>query len=262
MNDSGAKYSLQYFYKQDFLDDVYGKYLDMARKRDRGFTPFEADVVDYFANVVKKKSVSLVELGIGGGGAHKLWSTHLNGKVYGVDIYSPAEIYTEKYEFYKTESVHAALHGRNYNTAQNQLSILKNVNFYYAMDAYDRNTAKYIEHNNSAPLDVVIDDASPSGEGLYRLLPAWKESISHNGCLISETIYGNGTHRVYNMSESEKLEKLKIAHDQGFICFDFKKYKFPNPTTEHIITHLVFWSPNFELYKPVLEKYEDCRIHF
>jgi hypothetical protein len=258
-------YKVKKFHKQDFIEHVYDPHsLEFSRKRDRGFVPFIADVIDVIANdnAFQQDNISLVELGIGGGGAHYIWDCHLHADIYGVELYSPdIKEYDPDYEFFKNPDPDRR-NRANYKHAQHMVTTTTQVEFYYGMDAYKESTAKFIFEKNKKPISVVIDDASPSGHGLRTLLPAWKPYIYHNGCIMSETIYGNGSPEISVMTEEEQLDMLKVAHDQGFVCFDFKKYAYENAVTEDILHHFVFWSPNFGQFRDVLDKYEDCRVKF
>jgi hypothetical protein len=258
-------YKVTNFHKQEFLDHVYThECKEFVRKRDRGFAPFIADVVEFAANEnynYQSNALSLVELGIGGGGAHYMWDCHLRGKIYGVELYSPEEKYTEEYNFYNDES-NAVRHRNNYDHAMTIINATTQVEFHFGLDAYSAKTAEHIYNRHSGPIDIVIDDADPSGHGLTTLLPAWKPYMYEKGCIISETIYGNGSPSLLKMSEQERLGLLRMAHYQGFVCYDFSKYAYDKPETQDMIHHLVFWSPDIGYYHSVLEKYQDCRVDF
>lgn len=258
-------YKVTNFHKQEFLDHVYThECKEFSRKRDRGFAPFIADIVEFAANknyTYQQYPISLVELGIGGGGAHYAWDCHLRGKIYGVELYSPNATYSPDYEFFK-EDHHKQRNNKNYTEALAMLKSTTQVEFHFGLDAYSIKAADHIYNRHGRPIDIVIDDADPSGHGLTTLLPAWKPYMYEQGCIISETIYGNGSPDLTNMTEQQRLDLLKVAHDQGFICFDFKPLAYDRPATEDMIHHLVFWSPDIDYYRNVLDKYKDYRVIF
>lgn len=260
------------FYKDDYLSQTYvdGKY--MTRKRARGFPRIIADLVDHLVNSKEyqlntKAEPSLVEIGIGTGNIFEVWDNHFRGKIYGLDVFHPHveqmnpnyKFYYENIDFYKRQL-------NSYKSARSIPIRRPQVKFFYGFDGYDETSIENLFQVNGATFDIVIDDSDTQGRSMEKFLPTWKNYLSMFGLLISETIYGNGTPELAKLSDEERLDLLRGAANQGYICFDTSKYadiEDDCPKTNGIVCkHLAVWSPKLKFYEPVFEKHADCIIKF
>ncbi len=258
------------FYKDDFIKQVYDPHkpsAGMSRKRARGFPIIEAKFVDFLVSFDDYNNTypTMIELGIGSGNAFKVWDNHFRGKIYGIEIFHPTLKIPEK-DFFYLMPEHHSRNQKNYDISSKIPFERPQINFFYGFDAYDKKTVDMLVDINGGPFDIVIDDADPSGGAMKKLLPAWKDAISPNGILISETIYGNGIPELKKMSLIERTILLKPAIEQGFVCLDTTKWADivdTDPNTNGVsCNHLSVWSPQLKFYRPLLKELKDHIVTF
>lgn len=251
------------FLAQDFINNSNRP--EVQRRYDKGFVKIESELVER-ATTLKNESqpFTLVELGIGGAGSHRYWDYHLNNsKVYGVDIFCPNKSNEDKlkntnYSFMYREEFFEWKKEDSLNTTK-VLENAKNVQLFWGVDGYTKQGADIVfKDNNYQRVDVVVDDASPDGQGLHNLKNAWKHAITDTGIIISETLTGNGTSVVYNKGMKWHIDQLKEhAAPQGYVCINTTRfYNTVDPKTEYMMPFLCVYAHDFNLYKDILLKYE------
>lgn len=248
------------FDKQRWLDS-YQYEEGQHRIFGRGFAPFIADALDIAFNKRPKthQAASICELGIGGGGSHGIWDQTIKANIYGVDIYSPDE-HAIHHHLHKNEMKHELQ--SNYKSMQHAQKKFTQCKFFCGVDGYTKQARDLVINHNQAPLTVLYDDSDPTGSGLNRLLPTWKNSIESGGFIISTTLFRQGT------VESKEIEKnpaminslVDQAKSQGYIVFDFTKYQRREILVDHCVSKLCFWSPNMNQYQLLFDFYNDCML--
>jgi len=244
-----------------FINDVVA-FTGNVRRVERGFGSFVTDAAVRVDELTREYTfpMSIVELGIGGGGSLFNWANYTTDtNIYGVDLFS-----TEHKELYDTTG-HFGYFRENFERISadisntQQLLLETDIVAYWGIDAYSEQSAITVEECNGAKLDFVLDDAAPDGGALKGLMSAWQDHISDNGVIITETPYGNGCLPEYNRSDAEKQQRLNELASQGMILFDMTEYQntiLDPPATEYIIPYLGFYAKDYNKFKDLLTKYQ------
>jgi len=280
------------FFKEDYKNSSTDKnWTAVIRNVERGFNPFIIDALESVDNLTadRERQLSLCELGIGGGGSHAMlvWHTQ-DTHVLGVDLfdvdnlkeYQDArhdekidnhDIFLLEWQTFKADQTNSHFNVNNsWDQTEDELNdpltwrprtkSNRKPSLFHGMDAYKRTTAEHLVKVNGAKLDYVNDDASPDLGALNGLMDAYKDSISDQGILLSTGPFGNGTEQVYNhWLSGEYVKDLDTLAEQGFVIFDMTEYRQKHQLAEditYILSYLAMWSPNFNNYNDLLEKYE------
>lgn len=244
-------------YKRQLLSNPVG-----WRLVDRGFLEIQSAFVEHAVNLITNDSLSLAELGIGSGNTLVNWSDNLpSAKIYGVDIFCPHSSNIDNvhsdYRFFYEDLAHYNQKIISYGESLENVSVYENIKLIYACDGYDKSSATKVIKENGGTIDIVIDDASPSGQSLHLLKSAWQDAVSPNGCIISQTLTGNGTLDVYNQGLQYHIDLMRDkASPQGYICFDTSDFVPTETRIDYILPLWCFWSPNMELYAPIIDKWK------
>ena len=134
--------------------------------------------------------------------------------------------------------------------------------FFCGVDGYTKEARDMVINHNQAPLTVLYDDSDPTGSGLNRLLPTWKDSIETDGCIFSTTLFRQGTKEAMEIeNDTQQINSLvQQAKDQGYYVFDFTKYRNANIKTEYCVSKLCFWTPSPYRYQPLFDIYDNCML--
>jgi cephalosporin hydroxylase len=126
-------------------------------KTDKNTIHSYLDTYENLFNKKKLEKINLLEVGIYNGGSIKLWSNYfINGTIYGIDITSINEIFSE------------------------------NVKIFQNTDAYDQSFVdSYFKSTN---FDILIDDGPHTFDTVVKFIELYLPLLSKNGIFIIEDI--------------------------------------------------------------------------
>jgi len=245
--------------------------LDNIRRVERGFARFVTDAIAQVDTLTKERTfpISIVELGIGGGGSQKQYINNIaQATVYGVDLFSKLnqELYDSDlgtYGYYSKEFDRLAADqdcalSQLTEAVEDRTESLTTCNLHWGLDGYAKSTAELITGVNKGKVDFVLDDASPQLGAINGLMNAWSDSISDDGIMISETPFGNGTIQMQEMPMATRLEYCNILAEQGMILFDMSEYATTsdNPHTGFIVSYMGVYATDFNKFSALLTAHE------
>lgn len=214
----------------------------------RGFLDIEYDLITQAQ--LNRPFTSVCELGIGGSGKQKLWKMCGADVVVGVDIIDP-----------NNTDVWANYIETDYVLAMKNLQ--PGIEYFWNSSSYSTETPRKI----GKVFDIVLDD-SDTGEiwsknkGKRDVIAVWKDWISKDGLFISETV--NGQDQSGPMPLEYHMKAFEVLAGTGMVIFDTSRFKNPMDTNmignQCTTYHLGVWAPNWEIYKPVIEKYKECVV--
>jgi hypothetical protein len=230
------------------------------RKRGRGFTFIETIAADICFNEGNTNDKSIVEFGIGGGGTLIDWAENFHGIVYGLEQYDPTSVPLQTDD----EVLQKHIAGRAAAIETLEMFRCKNVVMEYGLSGYDRSSAEYIfNKNNKRKISMVIDDGDTDNGALLGLVPAWKDFIDEEcGIIITETPFGNGIEKIYNMPEEEQMQKLKtLSVEQEMVIFDTRQMAMHNNYSPWQVSCPVYYlgvhCANWQYYNILFEKFNE-----
>jgi hypothetical protein len=242
----------------DFKDHVV-----FSRITDRGGR-------DILFDFMKKRNEidpisSILELGIGGGGKHLIWTDILSDVddrlVFGVERFSPNSDWASK----MTPEI-LDWNMQNYEVAIRQFDNIENLYSFFGYNSYLPESVNAIKrHPKSRLLDIIIDDSSANtvlkNPEKYNISDNWKDMIKQNGFIWSDTINGQGTDLTRNISYDDNMKVLKNFSEMGWVIFDMKKH---SRTEESWKTHgnciFAIWAHHHHQFLELYNKYDDCII--
>lgn len=210
----------------------------------RGFLDIEYDLISHAQQ--RRPFTSVCELGIGGSGKQKLWKQCGADIVVGVDIVDPNN--TQAWAKYiETDYVYA------------MSGMQPGMEYFWNISSYDIETPRKI----GKVFDIVLDDSDTGdiwhkNKGKDNVINVWKDFIANDGLFITETV--NGQDQDGAKPLEYHMPAFKHLASTGMVIFDTSHFK--KPMNSEIISnqrtayHLGVWTPNWEIYKPVIEKYK------
>ena len=198
----------------------------------------------------------ILELGIGGGGAHKKKADSCDSfhKIGGVERFHP-ELMPDIGSF--------ELENESYESAMSHLQTTNNLYFLHGVDAYDPDTVdKILSYMEEDKIDLMIDDAATDWPRQKDSLPIWQRAVSDHGIYISEVPDGMGVPAWWNMTREQHIDNFTELAEYGLVTFDFEEYhRIVKPEDEIYNAHFMgIWCPDWNLYKPTIEKFRHCIV--
>ena len=257
------------FNKSNYIKQVYDydNNIGNSRNSERGFSTFIAEVLDRIDDLASTK-LSVLEIGIGGGGSHANYMENLTDSVvYGIEVFDE-----NGREFYNSSDSHHYIRDNFDHMLRHRLKsevmILENnkeqadrgndVNLWYALDGYTQEAADKVYDFNNGAIDFIVDDGSPSGH--KTLMSEWKDKVSDNGMIFSGTLFGQGTQDAWDKHQNPSWieDNLKLISAEGWIAFDMKEYEvLEEPIrTEYKLNYMHIYAKNYNQFEEILTKYE------
>ena len=218
-----------------------------SRSLSRGFTPIIVDMIH--AQQTVKPVESVCEIGVSGGGKQLMWSTAMDHKfpVVGIDYIDPCDSQFEQTEPHHVYEIRT--------TALDWTSPYDNITLLLGKSGYITDTVTGALLHAPDKFDLVFDDGATGWPLMRESLSVWKRGISPTGCYISETPDGNGDTIWGIVPLEEHLVNLaSVSLNTGMIIFDTLAFATPDGSMNG--HYLGIWAPDMEIYKSVIQKYE------
>ena len=266
-----STHAMKRFDKDKYIKDVYDydNNIGNIRNSERGFSTFIAEVLDRIDDLASTK-LSVLEIGIGGGGSHANYMENLTDSVvYGIDHFDKdgREFYNASHGQYhyirdnfdelliNFEQGEADIHRINKEQADRG----NDVKLWYALDGYTQEAADKVYDFNNGAIDFIVDDGSPTGPNT--LLREWKDKVSDNGMIFSGNMFGQGIQDAWDKHQNPSWieDNLKLIAQLGWIAFDMKEYEVlmePEPHTWYICNYMYIYAKDYNLFEDILTKYE------
>jgi hypothetical protein len=239
-----------------------------VRNTERGFMSFLSDalsIIDTNAQG-REKGLSVVELGIGGGGSHENWSNYLTNDctVYGVDLFSKDHYLNYKNKIPIAQDYYLHAFDRLCNDQDQSYRMLITdrgrpgapCKIWHGVDAYSQQAIDLVVNHNKLLADFVLDDADTH----YNTdsMDCWKNAIAETGALFSSTILGNGTSQAMALHNDPTwvAEQYQILAQAGYIVFDLAEYKRDIITIGDPLHYMVMYAKDYNLFEELLIKYQ------
>ena len=238
------------------------------RNTERGLITFLSDALSIIDTNTqdREKGLSVVELGIGGGGSHDNWSNHLTNDctVYGIETST-----TDHYLNYKNEiPIARKYYLENFDRLCNDQDLSTRMlidkrsadvapcKIWHGVDAYSHQAVDLVVGHNESLVDFLVDDADTHYN--VESLDHWKNAITDTGAVFSATILGNGTieaERLHN-DPTWVAEQYQLLANAGYIVFDLAEYKRDIITIGHPMHYMVMYAKDYNLFEELLIKYQ------
>ena len=256
------------FNKSKYIKQVYDydNNIGNSRNSERGFSTFIAEVLDRIDDLASTK-LSVLEIGIGGGGSHANYMENLTDSVvYGIEVFDE-----NGREFYNSSDSHHYIRDnfdemcidmqRGKENLHKQIILQNNINelkLWYALDGYTQEAVDKVYDFNNGAIDFIVDDGSPAGT--KTLMSEWKDKVSDNGMIFSGTLFGQGNQEAWDKHQNPSWieDNLKLISAEGWIAFDMKEYEvLEEPIrTEYKLNYMYIYAKNYNQFEEILTKYE------
>lgn len=259
------------FNQLEYLTDCTNldKNISNERNTERGFMSFLSDALSIIDTNTqdREKGLSVVELGIGGGGSHENWSNHLSNDctVYGVDLFSKDHYLNYKNEipfaqFYYLHNFDHLCKSQDDSTrmlTDDRGTDVAPCKIWHGVDAYSHQAVDLVVSHNKSLVDFVVDDGDVTSLTADSL-DCWKNAIADTGALFSGTIIGNGNSiaRALHDDPNWVAEQYQLLANAGYIVFDLAEYKRDIITIEYPMHYMVMYAKDYNLFKELLIKYQ------
>lgn len=227
----------------------YTTEMKTTRHAARGLLNLSIPLLDGIHNYLHNYDISgiesVLELGVGGGGAHQTYAQCGIEHVYGIEVADPNN--PKHSNYFSIQGPHL----------EQVIDKFPNIKISLATDAYHPDTPDKVAKLWDKPgkYDIIVDDAANGWPVMKNSLPVWKDKVGY--AFISYTPDGYGISSWWDMTPQDHLDNFRLLEEQGMLVFDMSPYKNVVPGKEKDWNaHWVgLWMPNWQMGAKAIEPF-------